>query len=1111
MADTLKSLIDSSVQTEINNVVNSLKQLKELITQISANPVQFPPGSYSGQRKAIDEVTTANNNLAQAQKNVYSSVQQLIETQNRGQVSTAVSTAKIAAMTENSKLLKQALDDVKKQLQDGTAAGKLSADQQERFANQTQVLTTLVNQQQKGFSSLTMEIRAGERALQTMREAGLQNTTEFKAMQLATAETRREFNNFAKEQKILSSEAPAVQALTVAARGLGGAYAAGAGAAALFGDENGKIEKEFKQLMAVMTMLKGITELNEAIQQKNAIATSVGVMWNKLLVKVYGEKNVALARGTVLESENAIAAESGAAAMQSEAIGAGEAAAGVTALEIAMSAGLLLVIGAVIAGVVWLVKEIYNWVNADELAIEASNKLADANGKLLEATKARAEIDKTAHEARKTAMEQELSLAEKQGKNQYEIMAIKKKMAEDDLKYNTAMVEKYHITEGSLKSLENKWTKAADGAQKYNEQITALTAAGEKPSHLLEEQAENANKLADRFKNAYLFQQAFYDGAQKASGDIKDINAEKEKLSAEEQIKYNTEVAKNKIEANIHANEVILNEEKSTQAQRLQAEKNITADKIKLIRAEESERLKDPSLTPMGKATIEEAANAAVAKARVEGKEKLQKINEDYAKRDLVAYYQIRNAELEKQKEHDKSMYEEYATAFTQRIKVRTDEIRIDLELENNRYEQQKKKAGLSKKELQAIEAEHNTKIYEINEKGKKDLSALNDEAQKKQIENLNKWLDIQTKNQKQDNTNSDNSRIKEQSEAYSALADQYLRGAISAEKYEKAKDKLTDKFVLDNIKAEIEEQKELGATYIQDSDERKASDSKISVLEKQLREEKIKQDDKAIAKKKEQVDKVVNYEIKGAQVVQAIIDGQFERRKNQIQHEIDLIDQRKEAEIAAVNASTLNQQQKAAQMMVFEQTAAAQKERLQRQQKQEDIKKAQFDKEAALFEAVINLAADIIKLGVISPKAILAEAAGLAQIAVIAARPIPKYSEGTPYHPGGWALVGEEYKPELVQAGGKSFMVDKPTYLDLPRGATVTPEDELKNQLIARSLKSFGITDKLTQPDNSKDLQMIAHGLTKVEKAIKKQKIQTHIYPPNPEWQAYIDKQVRN
>ena len=53
-------------------------------------------------------------------------------------------------------------------------------------------------------------------------------------------------------------------------------------------------------------------------------------------------------------------------------------------------------------------------------------------------------------------------------------------------------------------------------------------------------------------------------------------------------------------------------------------------------------------------------------------------------------------------------------------------------------------------------------------------------------------------------------------------------------------------------------------------------------------------------------------------------------------------------------------------------------------------------------------------------------------------------YAEGTDYHKGGSAIVGEGFKPELVITGKKSFVVDRPTFFkNLPIGSKVIPLED--------------------------------------------------------------------
>lgn len=111
--------------------------------------------------------------------------------------------------------------------------------------------------------------------------------------------------------------------------------------------------------------------------------------------------------------------------------------------------------------------------------------------------------------------------------------------------------------------------------------------------------------------------------------------------------------------------------------------------------------------------------------------------------------------------------------------------------------------------------------------------------------------------------------------------------------------------------------------------------------------------------------------------------------------------------------------------------------------------------KKAALQEkqAKWNKANSIIQAGIFTALAItealpnlvlaaLVGAMGAAQVALIAAQPIPKYAKGTKDHPGGLAIVGDGGKKEgVVTDNGLFITPDKPTLVNLPAHAQVIPD----------------------------------------------------------------------
>ena len=248
-------------------------------------------------KKAADEASAAAKNLSNQLKAIDDSVGQ--------------SYRKVGDYVGAIKILDKSLQEIKNRMDQMTQAGKQNTAEYHQMEQEFVLLNALSSQQAKGFTSLTMEIRAGERALQSMRAAGLENSEAFEQLQLNVANAKREFNEFQKNQQLLESAAPHLQALTTVAKGLGGIYATGAGAAALFADGNEKVEKELNKLVAIMTVLQGLNEVHELLERKGAIAT----LFHFGAVK---SKNTAMVESTGETVANTVATE-GAAVAETEA------------------------------------------------------------------------------------------------------------------------------------------------------------------------------------------------------------------------------------------------------------------------------------------------------------------------------------------------------------------------------------------------------------------------------------------------------------------------------------------------------------------------------------------------------------------------------------------------------------------------------------------------------------------------------------------------------------------------------------------------------------------------------------------------------------------------
>ncbi len=121
--------------------------------------------------------------------------------------------------------------------------------------------------------------------------------------------------------------------------------------------------------------------------------------------------------------------------------------------------------------------------------------------------------------------------------------------------------------------------------------------------------------------------------------------------------------------------------------------------------------------------------------------------------------------------------------------------------------------------------------------------------------------------------------------------------------------------------------------------------------------------------------------------------------------------------------------------------------------------KSVQREKEASIFQTIINTAAGI-SAALANPGGpagvALSVAVGLigaAQTALILSTPVPQFAEGTDFAPGGWSLVNDQkgnlYKETIVTPKGDILKPQKRnTLIDLPRGSKVfTAKESLQHE----------------------------------------------------------------
>lgn len=171
-----------------------------------------------------------------------------------------------------------------------------------------------------------------------------------------------------------------------------------------------------------------------------------------------------------------------------------------------------------------------------------------------------------------------------------------------------------------------------------------------------------------------------------------------------------------------------------------------------------------------------------------------------------------------------------------------------------------------------------------------------------------------------------------------------------------------------------------------------------------------------------------------------------YDARIEEIEKEQDANDEAYDKEIERIEAleenGAISTEEAEVRKRAAEDKTAAKNEELEKKKAALQEKQAKWDKANSIVQAGIATALAITKALPNLVLAALVGAMGAAQVAIIAAQPIPKYAKGTKDHPGGLAIVGDGGKKEgIVTDNGLFITPDKPTLVDLPAHAQVIPD----------------------------------------------------------------------
>lgn len=874
----------------------------------------------------------------------------------------------------------------------------------QKAGQEAQWLTTIVQKSEGGFASQTQQIRFNERALISMAAAGLEGTEAFEALRAETVSSAREMKEFQRQEKLLESEAPALKALTLAAKGLAGAYAIGAGATALFADGNERVEKEMNKMIAVMTILQGLHEVWELEQQKGAALSAL--------------------------STAATAAET----VGMELFGAvtGEATAAMSALDAAM---IMSGIGALIValgGLVYLLGS----------ATESTKEYYEAQGKLNEQLKEYYDAIVKANEALDDELKRSDDIAKKQIeiqeinarsiKDELDLNAAKKKTAEEDLARNKAVMESLRKEKEFKEYAGKSDADMQDDLQgQYDEKISAIKALQDANKEGLAQQEINKQygsgedpRLADDIESnktvidLYKKQgdaikvkldrvKALNDATEDSNHSLQQRNAEDEKFAHEiyeRKVKALTEISNllRAQSADYLATQTTSpvgegSQMKALEAERILREKVITSNRDQELRAE--------SLTGEERQLIRAKAN-----------EELIKLEEDFIGRESVIRYNGRMQDVN----------EENMTADAL-LKIR--------EQFYQKQEDQIKNAGANQKSF--LEIQRDEQLQGLLEQHTKNnpLGRNNDELMKynerklaieTEYNNLILKSDEDT-NRKQIALN--NVKIRDLQSQTPGTPAQKQQQTKAIDDLNTQNNGLADKNA--NIELQIAQN----------------TANKKTQIAKDAHEKQV-----------ELIGKTVKYEQDAQEVVMAVVDAGYEREINRINLEIAKNNELKEAETARVQNSTLTETAKAATLERLALQTQMRNEALQRKERQTKAREAEADRDGAVLKIFGNTMIDASAAGWITPAAIAIEVMGAAQIAALLAKSIPKYEIGTEYHPGGPMIV-HPGEMRVDPSGQITMTPDKETLTFGEPGTKIIPKHktDMMNDILLASILSDG------------------------------------------------------
>lgn len=240
--------------------------------------------------------------------------------------------------------------------------------------------------------------------------------------------------------------------------------------------------------------------------------------------------------------------------------------------------------------------------------------------------------------------------------------------------------------------------------------------------------------------------------------------------------------------------------------------------------------------------------------------------------------------------------------------------------------------------------------------------------------------------------------------------------------------------------------------------------------------------------------------------MVIGMYDRQIEKIEERQEKNEEAAEEEKERIEDLVNSGVISTEVGEARKRAAEQTTADKNKELEKQKAEIQQKQAKWDKANSIIQATIATSLAVTKALPNFVIAAIVAAMGAAQIAMIAAQPIPKYAKGTKdkSHPGGLAIVGDGGRREVILTDSGAYITPSvPTLVDMPKHAEVIPDIVDYKKMALRS--DAMMLDKMRRDKGDPVIVNVNNDYSRLERRFE------DVYGENRKMVRYMKKMARS